>query len=246
MSTARHEGLYVHYGCGICAPAGWINFDVSLRLRLERIAGVGELLRLTTGLLFPPDVQFGNIVRGLPVTEKSACGVYCSHVLACLAQEDLVLALRNTLRILRPGGTFRLVVPDLHWRALQYVAAAANGKHFAADQFMHTTHLGRRGWPKGIIAFTRDYWGHTANLWMYDFASLKAKLEDAGFVKVRRCELGDAHDRMFDLVEDKGRFFDHGERELAIEAAAPLHRVPNTDHCSEGPSKFQRDRSRRT
>jgi hypothetical protein len=27
---------------------------------------------------------------------------------------------------------------------------------------------------------------------------------------------------MFDLVEETGRFFDSGQRELAIEAAAPL------------------------
>jgi hypothetical protein len=32
----------------------------------------------------------------------------------------------------------------------------------------------------------------------------------------------DANDRMFGLVEDRGRFFDDGDRELAIEAAAPL------------------------
>jgi hypothetical protein len=57
---------------------------------------------------------------------------------------------------------------------------------------------------------------------MYDFASLTPQLEAAGFVVIRRCELGDASDRMFDLVEDRGRFFDDGDRELAIEAAAPL------------------------
>jgi hypothetical protein len=56
---------------------------------------------------------------------------------------------------------------------------------------------------------------------MYDFASLKAGLEDAGFVAIRRCEFGDACDRMFDLVEERGRFFDNGEHELAVEAAAP-------------------------
>jgi hypothetical protein len=56
---------------------------------------------------------------------------------------------------------------------------------------------------------------------MYDFAALKALLEQVGFTGVRRCELGDAGDPMFALVEDEGRFFDGGELELAIEAVRP-------------------------
>jgi SAM-dependent methyltransferase len=152
-----------------------------------------------------------------------ACGVYCSHVLEHLARDDLALALRNTLRILRPGGIFRLVVPDLHWRAARYMDGITSGNQFAADQFMTTASLGRCTRPKGIISLAREYFGHSAHLWMYDFASLKARLEATGFVAIRRCDLGDARDRMFDLVEEAGRFFDHGERELAIEAQRSLH-----------------------
>jgi SAM-dependent methyltransferase len=216
------EGLYVQYGCGICAPPGWLNFDASPRLRLEKVPGIRGILHSTVGILFPANVRFGDIVRGLPVPEHSACGIYCSHVLEHLARDDLAIALHNTLRILKPGGIFRLVVPDLHWRALRYVAAVASEKHTAADEFMSGAHLGRYG-RQNIVFLAHDYFGHCAHLWMYDFISLKPKLEAAGFVGIRRCELGDARDRMFDLVEEAGRFFDGGERELAIEAAAPLH-----------------------
>jgi predicted SAM-dependent methyltransferase len=222
MSAASYEALYVHYGCGICAPAEWLNFDASPRLRLERTPGLGGVLRSTMGLLFPLNVRFGDIVRGLPVRKKSAYGVFCSHVLEHLARDDLAPALRNTIQILRPGGIFRLVVPDLQWRALRYVTAAASGKPFAADQFMFAANLGRCAQPKNMISRARECLGHSAHLWMYDFASLKQRLEEAGFVAIRRCDLGDARDRMFDLVEETGRFFDGGERELAIEAAAPL------------------------
>ena len=221
MSAGIDEGRHVQYGCGISAPAGWLNFDASPRLRLERIPGVRAILGSTMGLLFPPNVRFGDIVRGLPIPDKSAYGVYCSHVLEHLARNDLAPALRNTLRILRPGGIFRLVVPDLHWRALRYVTDAASGKHLAAEQFMGAIYLGRGVRPKGLVSHARAYFGHSPHLWMYDFDSLKAGLEDVGFVAIRRCDLGDASDRMFDLVEEPGRFFHGGERELAVEATAP-------------------------
>src|SRR5262245_14969351 len=93
-------GLYVQYGCGICTPKPWLNFDASPRLRLERITGMHAAAARTVGLLFPANVCFGDIVRGLPVPDHSARGVYCSHVLEHLAREDLALALRNTLRVL--------------------------------------------------------------------------------------------------------------------------------------------------
>src|SRR6202022_3814219 len=99
MSVAIHEGLYVQYGCGLCAPDGWLNFDASPRLRLERIPGIRELIRRTSGTLFPLNVRAGNILSGLPVPEGSASAAYCSHVLNCLSREDLPRALQNTWRM---------------------------------------------------------------------------------------------------------------------------------------------------
>src|ERR1019366_3287391 len=92
-------GLYVQYGCGLSAPDGWLNFDASPRLRLEQIPVVRSVLRATAGLLFPSNARTGDIVRGLPVSDGSASGVYCSHVLEHLPRDVLPTALRNTLRI---------------------------------------------------------------------------------------------------------------------------------------------------
>ena len=130
-----------------------------------------------------------------------------------------------------PGGLFRLVVPDLHWRAARYLASLAKGDQHAADNLMSTCLLGRRTKSKNLIALVRDHYGNSTHLWMYDFAALKALLEDVGFVGIRRCEFGDASDGMFALVEDHGRFFDGGERELAIEAIRPSHPI-DANSCS--------------
>jgi hypothetical protein len=198
-----------------------MNFDASPRLRLEQLAGIRSALRATVGLIFPANIRFGNIVEGLPIREGSARGVYCSHVLEHLPRNDLPLALRNTLSMLVPGGLFRLVVPDLQWRAARYLSSAEQGNPTAAHDFLDSCALGMRERPKTIMAILRNRLSRNSHLWMYDFAALKALLEQAGFIEVRRCSFGDCSDPMFADVEDKDRFFDLGERELAIEAVRP-------------------------
>src|SRR5262249_50061800 len=156
----------------------------------------------------------GDIVTGLPVSAGSARGVYCSHVLEHVPRDDLPVALRNTFRMLVPGGLFRLVVPDLRRRAGQYLAAAERDEPGPADMLLDSCRLGARETARSPMALIRHCLGKNAHLWMYDFAALKALLEQVGFAGVRRCELGDADDPMFAVVEDRGRFFDGGEREL--------------------------------
>ncbi len=188
---------------------------------MERTIVLRPFVRATVGLLFPANVQVGDIVEGLPVSDGSAVGVYCSHTLEHVPRDDLPVALRNTFRILRRGGLFRLVVPDLRWRAARYAASAELDDPGAADELLGVCLLGKRTRPRNLLALAADRFGNSAHLWMYDFAALKAHLEHAGFTAVRRCELGDAGDPMFAMVEDKTRFFEGGERELAIEAVRP-------------------------
>jgi SAM-dependent methyltransferase len=218
LSTA---GLYVQYGCGLSAPSGWRNFDASPRLKLERLFLLRTLIDQTLGLLFPANVSVGDIVRGLPLADASARAAYCSHVLEHLPRDEVPAALRNTFRILMPGGLFRLVVPDLQWRGAQYVSAAACGDAGAADRFVDGCLLGMRQRPATLMSRLRHQFGMSSHLWMYDFASLKALLEQAGFTGVRRAQFGDHEDPMFAQVEDEARFFESEQSELAIQAERP-------------------------
>src|SRR5262249_11512723 len=150
------DGLYVQYGCGLCAPDGWLNFDASPRLRIERIPGLRFAVQCTVGLLFPANVRSGDIVAGLPVADGTARGVYCSHVLEHLRRDELPIALRNTFHMLAPGGLFRLVVPDLQWRALRYARAAESGDPGAADALMASCALGKQGRPATLASDLRE------------------------------------------------------------------------------------------
>ena len=213
--------VYVQYGCGLSAPAGWLNFDASPRLRLERVPGLGALLGASLGRLFPASVRYGDIVRGLGLPDGAARAVYCSHVLEHLARDDVPRALANTYRLLAPGGVFRLVVPDLEWRAARYLEARRAGAGDAADRLMEALELGTRRRASDPVSLLRQAFGRSRHCWMYDFAGLRALLAEAGFVAIRRCALGDAADPMFGAVEDPARFQAGDARELAIEAVRP-------------------------
>jgi hypothetical protein len=193
---------YVQYGCGLSVAQGWRNFDGSPRLRLEKLPVLGPLLTRNRPL-FPPEVEFGDIVTGLPVAEASCKGVYCSHVLEHLCFTDCRQALRNTWRLLEPGCTFRLVIPDLRVLVEEYVA---NPSPHAASDFMRATSLGLESRPRGFKGMLRSWLGNSPHLWMWDANSMVDALKEAGFVDIRPAVHGDASDPMFAHVEERIRW----------------------------------------
>jgi hypothetical protein len=140
--------MYVQYGCGLCAPLGWRNFDSSLTLRLQRLPLVGAALT-SREVVFPGNVEFGDVIKGLPVRAGECQGVYCEHVLEHLALNDLRKALRETYRILAGGGIFRLVVPDLEREARTYLDDESSA---AAIGFMRATLFGKEDRTRSIKA----------------------------------------------------------------------------------------------
>jgi SAM-dependent methyltransferase len=212
---------YIQFGCGLSCPEGWANFDSSPRLRIERLPIVGHILRASGNALFPKNVMFGDIVLGLPVAKQSARGAFCSHVLEHIDRSSVSRALENTFRVLQPGGVFRLVVPDLDWRANEFVKAHQTGDSEAADLFMRRCYLGQSSPRHGIVEMARQAYGNSEHRWMYDEAAMISLLANAGFVEIRRCRFGDAEDPAFASVEELGRFIDCGHDELALEARRP-------------------------
>ena len=160
MGQLDGKTLYVQYGCGLCAPEDWKNFDSSPRLRFERLPAVGTLAGIAGRQLFPTNIAFGDITAGLPVDDNSADAVYCSHVLEHLGRDDVPKALATTLRILKPGGIFRMIVPDLEWRVRRYLAHRAAGHATAADDFIAALNVGDRQRARGPMALLRAAFGN--------------------------------------------------------------------------------------
>ena len=195
---------YVQYGCGLCAPETWLNFDGSPTLRFERLPLVGRLYTRNAHR-FPNNVQYGNIVKGLPIPKGVSKGIYCSHVLEHLSLDEFRRALQNTYSYLRSGGIFRLVVPDLEHLARIYLE---DNNAEAAIRFMEFSCLGTKMRAKTLPGIISNWLGNSTHLWMWDEKSITHELQRQGFVRIRRATVGDADDSRFRDVEQADRFID--------------------------------------
>lgn len=198
-------GKYIQYGCGFSAPENWTNYDASPTLRFERLPIIGKIYTRNSQR-FPENVKYGDIVKGLPEQPDSCDGIYCSHVLEHLAYNDFLTAIKNTYLILKPGGLFRGVVPDLKAAALSYIETFDTNPA-PANTFMQNTMLGIEDRGTSLVGLAKGMFGNSKHLWMWDYKTLQFELEKAGFKYVRPCVMGDSIDTNFSFVEEDSRFY---------------------------------------
>lgn len=227
--SAGHQGddvVLVHIGCGDQIGKSWLNFDMTPMQYVERMPGGKLIQKLIGGSEYsvPREVRFGDISKGPLVAPGTAQAAYASHVLEHLTLHDARSAIRNIYTLLAPGGIFRLIVPDLQWRAQLYLEQVAAGDSEASSKFLRSAILGQEA-PRGFVKGIRVLFSGSMHRWMWDFVSMKAALEEAGFENVRRCEYGDSPQGYFAEVENPSRFVadpPQHQKELAIECSKPL------------------------
>ncbi len=206
MNDTSSSFLYVQFGCGLCAPTSFRNFDAGPAFWLQsRLPFLRQSLVRRGFPDYPRNVEYGDVIGGLPLREKSVDAVYCSHVLEHLALDDLRKTLRNVYLYLKPGGIFRFVLPDLEGLARRYLESSDAG---AASQFMRASYLGVDSQGARFEKLSRSLFGRSAHLWMWDHKNIELELKEAGFTEIRRAVIGDNPDPHFAKVEDEGRWKD--------------------------------------
>ncbi|MBI9038602.1 MAG: methyltransferase domain-containing protein [Bacteroidales bacterium] len=206
---------YVQYGCGQIAPDGWLNFDVSPTLRLQRVPLLRLILKPYFDVHFPKNAKYGNIVKGLPgISENSCDAVFSSHVLEHISLNSCRIALKNTYKILKPDGVFRVIIPDLWPCVEKYIKEYKQADKDASINFINCTMMGTEKRLYGFKAFMKANYGSEAHLWMWDKYSFAEEIRKVGFKSVKPYSFTDKKDKMFELVEEEERFRDS----LAFEA----------------------------
>lgn len=197
------DARFTQFGCGLCAPSRWLNFDASPAMRLQRLPLIGNLVPSGQFGRYPLNVQYGDIVKGLPIADQSVELLYCSHVLEHMSLEELNSALANCYKHLKADGIFRLVVPDLEVMAKAYIQSNCPE---AAHEFMRLTWLGKEHRQRDLLSFVKDWLAGNNHLWMYDYKSLSRELSKAGFQNIHRVKFGDSGIDLFNDVEDPERW----------------------------------------
>ena len=143
MSTTQR--ILVNVGCGHQRPAGWINTDCSLNAMIQRVPVIGGLVRgaLRSTAYSSGNVSYLNLTKRWPFADGTVDVVYGSHVFEHLSMSGARHFLREAMRVLRPGGVLRLVVPDLYQAAKAYVTELEGGNAKASERLLFTLNLHR-------------------------------------------------------------------------------------------------------
>ena len=192
----------IQFGCGMCAPTTWRNFDAGPAFWLEKTFPFTKSMLIQRGYPdYPSNIEYGDVIKGLPVAPASADAIYCSHVLEHLTLEEFRTTLRNVHTYLAPGGTFRMVLPDIAFLIKEYVESS---DPYAASRFMRDSYLGYETQDHGLRRIFYAMFSRAKHLWMWDEKNITAELAAAGFSDIRRAAFGD--DPLFQAVEDEGRW----------------------------------------
>jgi Methyltransferase domain len=174
----------LNWGCGEHTREGWINSDI------KEAPGVDVV---------------GDVRRGLPLGSESFDYAVSVHALPELSYPELVPALEELLRVLKPNGVLRLVLPDLD----KAVRAYLDGD----EEYFH--HVGKDAETPGGRFIAQILWyGYSRSLFTAEFAG--ELLRRAGFVDIAVCAPGETRSRFAEIVELDNRedesFYIEGRR----------------------------------
>jgi SAM-dependent methyltransferase len=170
MWAETAETRRLHWGCGGSAAPGWINSDR------------GE---------YPGVDLVCDIRDGLPLPGESIEYAVSIHALPEIAYDDLVPALAELRRVLKPGGVLRLGLPDLEKGVDAYRRGDRDYFALVPDEDAQTI---------GAKLVTQLVWyGYVRTLFVRDF--VEEALRKAGFREVHHVGYRETRSSYPDIVE---------------------------------------------
>jgi SAM-dependent methyltransferase len=165
----------LHLGCFNRPVDGWFNTDITPHIWLSRLPGAPLMLRsvgLISGERFREHragiyqkVHFLDVTKRFPFLADTFEGVFCSHMVEHIRRTFVPHVFREVLRVLQPGGIFRVVVPSLELAIRSY-------QPDAPDDCLNLIFENNHGLSKNI------------HKWMYTEESLSQVFREAGFAEV--------------------------------------------------------------
>ncbi len=204
---------YLNLGCGIDAPEEWLNVDVSPQVLLTKykllIGFFNKFGLVDMNNKWPENVMWLNLNKKLPFPNNSFLGIYSSHTFEHLYYENATNLTKECIRVLKPGGTLRLVLPDLHSTVKKYFNSETNfiESGEAAIKLNEELMFCPKKEESGLKGFYYKFTGFHKHKWMYDKWSLKKLFNDAGFRNINFPEFRKSNLPDLSKIENESRVF---------------------------------------
>ena len=161
---AGKDSLKLNIGCGPNRKEGWVNID-----------------------LWPGAELTLDMRERIPFPDGSAIIIYSEHFFDYLdVPEEALHFLRECLRVLEPGGVFRVGVPDTRPPLLDY-AGIGDGRWLQACKTSEDWWL-PHPWKTPLDYVNYHFREDTRHRYSYDFETIENVLKEAGFVEINRSE----------------------------------------------------------
>jgi SAM-dependent methyltransferase len=168
--------MRLHIGCGKFPRPGWINTDNKVRPGVDCVA---------------------DLRADLPFADGAFDYAAAIHVLPHIPLAALAPALARVRRVLKPGGVFRVALPDLE-RAIDAYRRRDAGYFAISDAQWKSL---------GAKLVAQIVWHNDIRTpFTYDLA--EEALKNAGFASIARCAFRETRSRFPEIVE-----LDNRERE---------------------------------
>lgn len=182
---------YLNVGCGRSIASDFINLDYAW------IPGI--------------DLCW-DITRGIPFRANTITGIYTEHCLEHITLLQCQKVLEDLCRILKPRGILRIIVPD----AELYLNLYQRASQGESVRFPYVTDADIKNGFLPMMAINRIF-RQDRHLYTYDYRMLKAMLEKAGFINIRREKFLSGRDEKL-LIDNERRSIES----LYVEAEKPI------------------------
>lgn len=174
---SRHP-VKLNVGCGTDYKEGWINIDNNSDNNIEKL-----------------DLNW-DLRNPLPFKNGSVDFIYNEHFIEHLTVEEGQKAIKDMMRVLKPGGVVRIATPDLEESVELYLDPSWKKRSLIKTyglEFVQT--------PAELLNMSFGWWGHR---WIYDWEELARRLKQAGCKKFVRCRGGQSQHEDLRGLETRG------------------------------------------
>jgi len=175
---AAHPERKLQLGAGGHPVEGWLNTDLHDYGR-------------------PTELVYLDVRKPFPLPDASFDFVYSEHMLEHLTYDEGQRCLRESLRVLRPGGTIRIATPSLERIAGLYDAGDLEARYvrWAVETLDPEVDAPL---PGVVVNNFFHSWGHR---FIYDPQTLRHALCQAGFVDIEERPVGELEHHLAEAPE---------------------------------------------